>query len=305
MTEEVIGKALGRRAPKNARALMFAPLLTGVTITPPPTTDHFAKVPRWILGGNDQYGDCGPVSVANQRLLTTTYLTASPQTVTQTDIFDLYRRSGNPTFDPTTHAGDDGVDMQTMCEALMAGGVGGVKPLCFAKVNAGNEGELRAAIAIFGSILLGVDLEEAQQSGSVWDYKPSAEWGGHAICSGRYNQTAGRMGVVTWGSVVDMTDAFLSHQLSEAWVVVWPEHLGTVAFWEGIDVATLAADYTALTGKAFPIPVPTPAPASTPTTNADETFAAVLRPWVATRHSGANKVAAKAAKIWLAAKGLG
>lgn len=44
-------------------------------------------------------------------------------------------------------------------------------------------------------------------------------------------------------------------------------------------------------------PVPTP-------TDPDATFAAVLRPWVAARHSGTNRNVATAAKAWLAGKGL-
>jgi hypothetical protein len=39
-------------------------------------------------------------------------------------------------------------------------------------------------------------------------------------------------------------------------------------------------------------------------TDPDAAFAAVLRPWVALGHSGANRVTATAAKAWLAAKHL-
>lgn len=38
--------------------------------------------------------------------------------------------------------------------------------------------------------------------------------------------------------------------------------------------------------------------------DADHTFAAALHPWVATRHIGGNGVAAEAARVWLASKGL-
>jgi hypothetical protein len=32
-------------------------------------------------------------------------------------------------------------------------------------------------------------------------------------------------------------------------VVIWPEHLGTAAFEQGVDQAQLATDYQALTGQ--------------------------------------------------------
>lgn len=314
-------RMLGRRPPKNARALRLAPLLTGVVPQHPTSADHFAEVRSWILGGNDRYGDCGPVSVANDRLLVTTYLTGRTAPPTQADIFDLYRRSGNPGFDPNDPGGpgDGGVDMQTMCEALVAGGVGGTKALAFAKVDHTNLDEVRAAICIFGSVLLGVDLEDAQRTqtdnGGPWDYVRSGEWGGHAVLAGRYTgATSGTdIGVVTWAKVMGTTDQFEQHQLGEAWVVVWPEHLGSAAFTQGMDVATLAADYQAITGRPFPGP-PTPPPSPRPPgpapgpgphpDPADVALAAALGPWALRPHVGVNRFAALAFESWKTAKRL-
>ena len=44
------------------------------------------------------------------------------------------------------------------------------------------------------------------------------------------------------------TDGFWANGVEEAWVVIWPEHLGTKEFLEGVDLAELAADYQAMTG---------------------------------------------------------
>lgn len=329
--------ALGRRQPKNAPHLFLENYLTGVVPTAPVAADHFAKVPTWILGGNDQYGDCGPVSVANSRLLVTSYLT-KPETVSQKDIFDLYRRSGNPNFDPTTDTDDNGVDMQTMLEAVVAGGIAGTKALGFASVDVTSMNSLRDAIAIFGCLLLGVNLDTSQQNQpTVWDYVPSQAWGGHAVMSGRYSEAPDREGVISWATKIDMTDAFEAHQLSEAWVVIWPEHLTSATFLAGVNLASLAADYTALTGKPFPAvvpptpapPVPTPTPTPTPPTPTppptpaptpptppaptpkpkplleDIVLANAAGEWARGKHlcsSSAN--VAKALKVWLIAKGL-
>ncbi len=265
---------LGKRPPTPERKrLRFKDYFTGVVPAAPPATDYFNRVPTWILGANDRFGTCGPTSVANDRLQVTTYLTGTPQVGTDDDVFDLYRRSGNPNFDPATGADDNGVNMQTMLEAVVSGGFAGTKALGFAQVDHTNLEEMRAAIAIFGSLLLGVVLEVPQQSQTgqrLWDYVPGAVWGGHAIMNGRYSTPDGRTGVISWQLVVDATDAFLMHQLDEAWVVIWPEHLGSVAFLQGVDLATLAADYEALTGRPFPAvvpptPTPTPPPPPTPT----------------------------------------
>lgn len=243
----------------------------GATITHSPAADHFAKVGDWGLYGNDKYGDCGPTSVANLVKLVTKYLGTAEWSPTQDDVFDLYRRSGNPGFDPTTDADDNGVDMQTMLEALLDGGIGGKKPLAFAKVDHSNEDELLAAIEIFGGVLLGVDLKEAQDEQTnegLWDYvRRSGEWGGHAVLSGRYTDKSGtsadRTGVVTWAMLVDFTEAFRQNQVQEVWVVIWPENVGSVQFKEGIDQQALADAFKSLTGQDFPDVTP-PAPQPTP-----------------------------------------
>jgi hypothetical protein len=270
--ERVDGRRLGRRAPSNKPALRLAEILKAVP-EHPPAADYLAVVSDFGLYGNDRYGDCGPVSVANSvKVVTRLGNELGEYSVSQEDVFDLYRRSGNPDFDPNDPGGpgDGGVDMQTMLEALLAGGIGGRKPVAFAKVDISNVDEVRAAIAYFGCVLFGVNLERAQQeqtdSTRVWDYSPSAEWGGHAIAAGTYSSSSSGVdvSVVTWAEIVGCTDAFLERQLEEAWVVVWPEHLSHPAFLAGVDVDTLAAAYEALTGRPLPAPNPQPTPSPVP-----------------------------------------
>lgn len=316
-------RALGRRPPKNEPALLLGRYLTGIVPAHPAAADHFAEVSDWGLWANDTYRDCGPVSVANSRKLLTRYLTSVEADPTQADVFALYSLV-NPTFDPADPGGpgDAGVDMQTMLELAHTHGFAGVKPLGFAQVDHTSVDEVRAAIAIFGSVLLGVNLETAQQSQTdhgFWDYQQSGEWGGHAVLAGRYSTApppghAGlgldEVGVISWAQVVDASTAFLAHQLEEAWVCIWPEHLGSRVFLEGVDLAALAADYQALTGRSFPGAVPPapqpspPGPAPQPVDPADEALAVSARPWLTHRHSGTNKKFAEALQTWIEAKGL-
>lgn len=255
---------LGRRAPKRAPSLKLGAYLTGIIPTHPDAADHFGAITDWGLYANDRYGDCGPVSVANQRKLVTKYLTGVEVSPTQDDVFDLYKRSGNPAFP----AEDNGVDMQTMLEAVVAGGIGGTKAIAFASVDPKNLDQIDAAIAIFGSVLFGVALDTAQQSQpQLWQYQPSGTWGGHAVLSGLYTvpePSGADVRVITWGRVVATTDLFLQNQLEEVWVVIWPEHLGSAAFQWGVDLAALALDYKALTGNDLPVPTPPPPPPPPP-----------------------------------------
>lgn len=310
MTSTERARKLGRRAPKNAPALRLSQFLSGTVPAHPASADNLSKA-TYGLYDNDTYGDCGPTSVANQRRQVTKYLTGEQHEPTQNDVFDLYRRSGNPTFDPADPEGpgDQGVDMQTMLEAVHSGGIGGVKCVAFAKVDVTQPDEVRAAEAIFGGVLLGVDLRQNQQGAvGTWDYKfGSPDWGGHAVLSGGY--TPGDVELISWAETFKATNAFWTHQVEEAWAVIWPEHLGTAAFQQGVDKQAFEQAYTALTGKPFPgftpapVPNPAPEPGSSPLDAADEALARALEPWLTKRHYGQAHVVAEAAKVWLHAKG--
>ena len=315
-------RMLGLLPPKNAPALRLA--LTGTVPAHPTAADHLSAVPAWGLYGNDRYGVCGPTSVANYIRLVTRYLTGAELDVTQDDVFDLYRRSGNPNFDPADPGGpgDGGVDMQTMLEALTAGGIGGGhRPLAFAKLNHDDPAELQAAISIFGGVLLGVVLQDAQQTQTdnhgPWDYVPSGQWGGHAVLAGAYtgHTYGGDVAVVTWAQVIGCTDSFIGHQVQEAWVVIMPEHLDHPGFQEGVNLAALSADYTALTGRPFPQPTPGPTPTPTPPpppapgppagpAPADLALVKAVGPWAALQHHGTTATVAHAIRDWRAARGL-
>lgn len=295
---------LGRQPPSNKPALMLKDVLTGTPPTHPATADHFRSF-SFGLYQNDQYGDCGPTSVANLVRLVTGGLLGSEIQPTQADVFDLYKRSGNPNFP----ADDNGVDMQTMLEALLAGGIGGHKPVAFAKVDVSNEEELRAAISIFGGILLGVDLQVAQQSqtNSVpprWSFSPSPEWGGHAILAGAY-EDGSIDDVITWAQRVQTTADFRQNQLGEAWVVVWPWNLDHPAFQQGVDELALASAYKAITGRELPVPEPfPPTPAPPAAQDPDHELWTIVKDWSRKHHLAETKHVAEALKKWAAEKNI-
>jgi hypothetical protein len=56
--------------------------------------------------------------------------------------------------------------------------------------------------------------------------------------------------------------------------------LGTKAFQEGVDLAKLAADYQAITGRTFPAPVPGPTPTPTPGSDPLHDLAGILRQFI-------------------------
>lgn len=245
-----------------------------VNLEPPGAVDHLSRVTDWGMYGNDRYNDCGPTAAANMRKMISLYVTGKEASPTQDDVFALYRLQ-NPAFDPNDPQGpgDQGVDLQTMCENLLSQGIGGVKPLGFASVDVTDLAEVFECVTLFGGILLGVDLTEAQaeqtDAGQAWDYvKGSPLWGKHAILYGAYQHSPSLGWSISWASAIALTQLFEQNQLEEGWVIIWPENLTIGAFQRGVNLDALAADYKALTGRDFPVseqPVdPTPAPAPEP-----------------------------------------
>jgi hypothetical protein len=347
---------LGRRAPKNAPALKFSSFMKAVGAVPahPSTEDYLAKLKNWQVLGNDNVGDCNAVTWANMRRLTTAAL-STENYPTQAQVWEFYKTQ-NPNFDPNGDPNvngpgsqdDQGMDIQTGLEYLHAnGGPDGVKAVAFAKVDVTNKDEVEAALAVFGGLWLGIVVLDANMQqfdkGQAWTNVAGAKVdGGHAILGGGYDP---RVKFITWGTETEFDDSFWDgvityngQQVSlveEAWVVIWPEHLGNKEFMAGIDVQGLADAYKQLTGKTLdvptPAPAPTPNPSPTPTPQptptpeptpdptptpaptpdptpqpvsdaADEALAEVAIPWVEGFHIF-NRRMKKALYEWLVAKG--
>lgn len=311
---------LGRRSPKNAPALMFSNFATGIIPAHPATVNNLIDLSGWEMLGNDVAGDCNAVTWANfRRIMGAPY-------PTQEQVWQFYKTQ-NPTFDPNGtadgsgpgSAADEGMEIQSSLEYLQKhGGPDGVKAVAFAKVDHTNAGEVQAALAIFGGLWLGITVLDANMDefakSQAWTDPPGSHVdGGHAILAGGYTPN---IRFVTWGKEAEFGPSFWngwaagSPLVDEAWVVIWPEHLGSKQFQAGVDTVQLAADYRALTGRTLPLPTPEPPPAPpTPITPpptsgttpdaADVALRGVALPWTAKRHIGSNAAMAKALKEWL------
>ena len=267
----------GRRTPKRAPMLKLGPLLTGVAPEHPAAADYLSAMGGgWQILGNDTAGDCVAVTWANVRRLVTKTLGGAENYPSLDEVWAVYKTQ-NPDFDPNGTAdtngpgspADQGMDVQTLLEYLVSTpGPDGVKAIFFAGVDVTNPDEVKAAVAIFGYVWTGinvlqVNMQEFSDS-EPFDYDPSSPVdGGHSVITAGYGTPgAGALGgderFITWAQETSFTDAFWANDVEEAFVVVWPEHLGSKAFLEGVDQAQLAADFQEITGRALPV-TPTPA----------------------------------------------
>jgi hypothetical protein len=259
----------GRRPPKNAPALRFASFLRSGVPSYPAAEDYLAKLTDWQLLGNDVAGDCNAVTWANMRRLVTATLTTEYYP-TQAQVWKFYQTQ-NPGFDPagtksTNGPGsqdDQGMDIQTGLEYLHAtGGPDGVQAVAFAKVDHTDMAEVKAALSIFGGLWLGIQVLDANQQqfaeGKAWTDVPGSPIdGGHAILGGGYKPD---VKFITWAKETEFAQSFWTGDVrgtplvQEAWLAIWPEHLGTKGFEQGVNQAQLTADYQALTGDKLVLP---------------------------------------------------
>lgn len=258
---------LGRQIVPLRPRLQLGDVLTGTVPAHPDRVDYLMPLNGgWQVLGNDRAGDCEAVRWANSRRLVTATLTDTVDYPDQDMVWAVYKTQ-NPGFDPDGDpdvdgpgsSADQGMQTQLLLEHLHTdAGPDGVKVVAFAEVDYRNEAEVDAALAIFGELWLDVVVQDAQQqqfaSGLSWEYDPTSPTdGGHAVLAGGYTPSDDECAdIITWGQEVKLGQSFFDSCVDSAWVVIWPEHLGTKAFLEGIDQSKLADAYKALTGRDFP-----------------------------------------------------
>lgn len=278
----------GARPPKRAKAIKFSSIIRPRTVDFVPFDADYLKplAGHWQMLGNDRAGDCEPVRWANNRYHLTYSLTDTPHYPSQDDVWTLYKTQ-NPGFVPGSgphgygSADDQGMETQTLLEYLHRfGGPDGVKAIAFAEVEPTNHDDVAYAIDIFGGVWVDIIVLVGNQGQFerrlVWVDDGSAIDGGHAVYGGGVvvdppTSDSAFVRIETWADETALSDNFWrgkaeGHALVQAvWAVIWPEHLGTRQFHQGIDRQALQAAYEATTHSQLvlpdpPTPTPTPGP---------------------------------------------
>ena len=173
--------------------------------------------------------------------------------------------------DPST---DNGCDEQTALNFWTQHGfANGTKLLGWLEVDATNPDEVKQAMYLFENLFFGVALPDAWVSpfpngnGFVWDVAGSSDpENGHCFVGTGYDSvgvnvdTWGMLGTLTWRAVAAYAIAKSGGAL---YVMLSPDQVarGAAKAPNGIDWATLIADFDALGGNVAP---PSPSPAPTP-----------------------------------------
>ncbi len=257
---------LGRRPndPIKPR-LRLSTLLTGEAPTVPENVDWLSRVTVWPMYLNDRIGDCTCATAGHMIQNITAYGEGTEETITDNDVLTAYEAVSG--YNPYTGENDNGAIVQDVLNYWRKAGIGGHNILAFAEVDYNNKDELHAAVNLFGNIYLGIAFPESGfdqfYNGEPWDVVPNSRIvGGHAINSGWYDISDGKWKIISWGQVVEMTQAFWDEYVEEAWVVISEEWLDANGRNPaGIDMDVLGNEFTRITGESDPFgpqPIPTP-----------------------------------------------
>jgi hypothetical protein len=270
--------------------------LTGAGLTPAPAAVNWdTAVASFPMYGNDQYGDCVWAMIGHAIQVFTANASTEVD-VTDADVLKGY--SDVTGFNPDDPSTDQGTVIQDALDYWRKTGVGGHKILAFAQVDHTDEAEMQQAAALFGAVLFGMNFPAVAMTqfnaGKPWDVVRSDGGieGGHAILGARYDAAEGQWYIITWAKEQPVTFAFIKKYFEEAWVVAtseWVKATGQTP--SGLDLATLGADFTALTGSPNPFPSNPPPPPQPPVGNLEEIVQSMARDhsvavWVHNHHFG-------------------
>ena len=254
---------MGRLRPKSPPQVLRLQSYLLTPAAPPPASVDFAAKASAALARmylNDQYGDCVIAGKYHQVGIWTGNASGNPVLGTDTEVLNSYHEICGP--------GDNGCSISAVLDYFKSNGlmVNGQKHTIdgYVAVDGTNKLELQTALALFGSLTLGLNLPGSwannAKPGFVWDVTKDRSVGGHDICACGYNEqgvqvcTWGMVGTVTWAALADRNIVEeLYAQLAPDW------YAKANASPLGIDVATLAADLAKLGGGTLP-PLPDPTP---------------------------------------------
>jgi hypothetical protein len=262
------GMKLGKKPRKeHPRTLKLANYLDLAALPTPPTKVVWgSKVTSYGIDGNDQYGDCTCAAAAHM-VETWTSEAGKFFSPSQQDTMTLYWETGDPPNQPCEPGGptDDGRYCTGVLAELQTVGIAGHQILGWAEIDLAVQEQRDAGNWLFGGNYLGIALPLSAQNQTVWSVvgspadvqnpdSPSypGSWGGHCVPTvARWPNT---WEIVTWGARLEMTEAFFTTYVDEAYVCVtqdWIDAQGASPV-PGVNLAQLQADLKQFTGTSGP-----------------------------------------------------
>lgn len=200
----------------------------------PDAVAYESGIINWGMMANDRYGDC---TAAGAGHLVRLWNELNGRSVIVPDaevlaLYELVTGQEGAAFDPITGDNDNGCNEIDVLNAFRQTGLGVHKLHSYSQINPKRMDLLRAAIWLFGSVYVGVQLPNSAQNQRVWDVTdPSlagdaapGSWGGHCIILTGYD--AAGFNAVTWGANKRLTNAWWLAYGEEAYAPLSEEWIG-------------------------------------------------------------------------------
>lgn len=215
MAERIAG--LRGKAPAEHLAMgTLEHYVKGPLYTPPRSLDYSNKVKNYPMALNDVYGDCTIAGIIH--MLQLVYAEIGEEFAYPGD------EAVKETYFKLSNGQDQGLVERMVLDTWMKEGLFGNKISAYAPVNIKNRQEMMAAIYLFGSVYLGVEMppnaEQQFEAHEPWHIVnfPEQAMGGHCIVATGYNRFG--IDIITWGATESMTWGWWEEYGSEAWVVI-------------------------------------------------------------------------------------
>jgi hypothetical protein len=251
-------KKLGRlEAPKRFGVKALLPKFGHYTsqLPPPPVSqDWTGKIVDWGMMDNDKLGNCTCAAVGHT-IQGWTLNIGKMITIATAVVDGLYAKScGYVPGDPST---DQGGNEQDVLGYWQKNPVVGHTLDGWSPCKVDNQEQIKQAIWLTGGLYIAIQLPLTAQKQAVWDVVVGAKpwwkfwakdpsepgsWGGHAVRCMAYLEN-GRYKVITWGKVMEMTQAFWDKYVVEAYALLskdWIDQANTSP--SGFSFEALIAD---------------------------------------------------------------
>lgn len=267
---------LGRKRPKALPACLKLEPYINQNVELPPSINRRDKAAqstaRMYL--NDEYGDCVIAGKGHWLGVVSSNDSDSPGIVMCTDqeILSQYHSICGP--------GDNGCNITDVLDVMRSAGfiASGQRHKIdgYVSVDWTNQQVVKAALVLFGGLVLGINLPKAWTSNAVWDVTNTQIVGGHDVTAIDYDDSG--VYISSWGRIYRITwPAFQSRQwIEECYALLGPDWYGNdqVNSTTGLATAVLRDDLAKIANGVIPdIGPPTPpTPPAPPTPPIPQTF---------------------------------
>jgi hypothetical protein len=237
--------------------MTMASVVNSSAVPVPDSVNYLDVITDWDMGLNDKLGSCTAAAFDHLFRVWTKYGQGTEAEFTDNDVLKFYE--GSTGYNPINPSSDRGGVMTDVLSYARKTGMAGHKIAAYLKVDPINSAEIKTALYLFGGLYVGMNFPRSAMhqfdTGEVWHVAgDSTIEGGHCVHLGAID-ASGMWQIVTWGRTAYVSQEFVDAYVVEIEAPVSVEWVRGDESGGHVDVVTLNAEFTRLTGQPGPFPV--------------------------------------------------